>query len=180
MTGPTLLTGHVSLYSLFGDAPFAFFTGKSYRCFLRIVFACQFLLATFSLGSFSRFFSRFIFFKCRTMSTEPKPPPDPTIGAPTLHKPSFMPFDPLMWFTLVELGFKNYKISSDVSRFSWFTGHLFPDITLQVRDITVYSLSYDALKVASASRLAPPEDQSVRRLLQRVELGNKMLSELLW
>lgn len=113
------------------------------------------------------------------MSTERKPPPDPTVGALTLHMPSFIPSHPQLWFILIELDVENYKITSDVSPFRWVAGPLSPGATLQVRKVALSSRNYDALKEAVISWIAPAEDQRIRQMPQGIELGSKKPSELL-
>lgn len=57
------------------------------------------------------------FFKYGTMSAERNPSPDPTVGTPTLHIPTLMPFDSQLWLSLTETDFKTYGITGNISRF---------------------------------------------------------------
>lgn len=52
-------------------------------------------------------------------------------------------------FALVELKLKNYRITSDVSRFRWVSGRLPSDATVRVMDVIVSWRSYGTLKEAS-------------------------------
>lgn len=86
---------------------------------------------------------------------ERKLPSYRTVEAPILHILSFTPSDPQLCFCLVELELENYGTTSDVSRFRWVTGSLLPNVTLQVRDIIVFSLEYKSLKETALARTVP-------------------------
>lgn len=79
------------------------------------------------------------------MPEEQKLSLEPSVGALTLHMPWFMPSDPQLRSTLVELQFESYRLTSDISRFKWVVGRIPPDVTLQVRYFTLSSSGYDAL-----------------------------------
>lgn len=101
------------------------------------------------------------------MFTKRKSSSDPTLGILSLHTSSFTPSDS-------QLEFENYRITYDVSHFRWVGGILSPNVTL--REVTVFSRSYEELKEAVITRI---QDQCIWQVIQGVELVNRKPSGLL-
>lgn len=113
------------------------------------------------------------------MSTVRKKLADQSVGPASSHIPSFMPSDPVIGFTLVDLVFENYRITRNVGRFRRVADRLLPDAAVPVGDDTTSSRNYEYSKFTDIPRTDPTGDQLTRQMLQEIELGNWKLSDLL-
>lgn len=96
--------------------------------------------------------------------------------------PPFWDDDPEVWFAQVESQFELGKIVADDTKYGYVAGNLEPRFAKEVRDILTApppTGKYDKLKVELIRRLSASQENRIRQLLEREELGDRKPSQFL-
>lgn len=96
--------------------------------------------------------------------------------------PPFWADSPEVWFTQVEAQFSLARITQDRTRYDYVVAHLDSRYATELRDILANPPADDRylhLKTELIRRLSPSQHETVRRLLQHEELGDRKPSQLL-
>jgi hypothetical protein len=94
----------------------------------------------------------------------------------------FIPSDPVLWFSLVEVNFATAGITSDDRKFALVANSLQPSQAIEVRDILVTPPStnkYEKLKSELIKRLSTSQEAKTRRLLEQEDIGDRRPSQFL-
>ena len=109
--------------------------------------------------------------------------PGPPQATAPLRAPAFTSHDPNLWFTILEVNFKAYSISTSLAQFSHACTLLPSDVVAQVSDTITSAPSsdtpYEDLKAAVLARLQSSVTARLQELLSKEELGNEKPSDLL-
>lgn len=103
------------------------------------------------------------------MLAEKNSPSETRLGAQTFHVTFSTLSDPDPQDMLVELEFKNYRITSNSSSFRWVACRIPLQVTLLFRNAIVSSRKYEASRKAFIVRTTSAEYQCIRQLLQGIE-----------
>ncbi|CAD7090648.1 unnamed protein product [Hermetia illucens] len=96
--------------------------------------------------------------------------------------PQFIPREPQVWFAVSEQVFQTHKIICESERYSIAVAALDPKYALEVKDIILKPPAekpYTAFKEALIARLGSSQEQQLRQLLEREEIGDRKPSQFL-
>ncbi|KMQ85816.1 hypothetical protein RF55_15411 [Lasius niger] len=96
--------------------------------------------------------------------------------------PAFWPEDPELWFAQIEGQFALGGIVDDSSKYSYVLSKLEPKQAREIKDVITRPPStnkYTAIKSALIQRLTDIQEQRIRQLLEREELGDRKPSQFL-
>ncbi|XP_036144358.1 uncharacterized protein LOC118646148 [Monomorium pharaonis] len=100
----------------------------------------------------------------------------------SIRLPPFWPDEPELWFAQLEGQFALCKINRDVEKYAYALSKLEPKQAREVKDIITQppeTEKYEALKKALIQRLTDSQDNRMRQLLEREEIGDRKPSQFL-
>lgn len=106
--------------------------------------------------------------------------PTPESNSRHVKLPNFNTSDPELWFNVAEHQLTAAKIRSDDEKFGLIIGALDPKTQIEVRDIILRppsNFKYDTIKKEIIKRLGVSQDEKMRRLLEREEMGDRKPSQ---
>lgn len=104
------------------------------------------------------------------------------IAKVSIKIPPFWEDDPAMWFAQIEMQFIMNGVSQDTTKFYYIASTLNQKQATEVRDIILNppeSNKYEKLKTELIRRLSSSEEQKLKQLLQREEIGDRTASQFL-
>lgn len=107
---------------------------------------------------------------------------DAEVNQVSVKLPEFNPIDPELWFGVVERTFISARITSDASKFGYVVGALGPKFQREVRDIILSPPTTDMylkLKYELLKRIGASQEEKMRRLLEREDMGDRKPSQFL-
>ncbi|KAK4877480.1 hypothetical protein RN001_009986 [Aquatica leii] len=107
-------------------------------------------------------------------------PQRPEVHRVHMKIPPFWASDSEMWFAQVESHFRISGISSDETKYGYIASSLEAKYACEVRDILTkppQTNCYEALKTELIKRLSATDEQRMRQLLEREELGDRKPSQ---
>jgi len=96
--------------------------------------------------------------------------------------PAFWPEDPELWFAQIDGQFALGGVSDDDTKYSYVLSKLEPKQAREIKDVITRPPStnkYAAIKSALIQRLTDTQEQRIRQLLEREELGDCKPSQFL-
>lgn len=105
-----------------------------------------------------------------------------SVGRVTVRIPAFWPEDPELWFAQIEGQFTLGGISDDDAKYSYVISKLETKQAREVKDVITRPPStnkYTTIKNALIQRLTDTQEQRIRQLLEREELGDRKPSQFL-
>ncbi|XP_014216454.1 uncharacterized protein LOC106645181 [Copidosoma floridanum] len=99
-----------------------------------------------------------------------------------LRLPPFWKANPSVWFIRIEAAFNNHRIRADSSKFNYVVAALDDATVQEISDVLMappVDGKYDFLKARILKRMTDTADQSLRKLLTQLELGDQKPSQLL-
>jgi len=107
---------------------------------------------------------------------------DANINRVAMRIPSFWPDDPELWFAQLEGQFALSIITDDDVKYGYVLSKLEPRQAREIKDVITNppsSNKYSAIKSALIQRLTDSQEQRIRQLLEREELGDRKPSQFL-
>ncbi|XP_071451884.1 uncharacterized protein [Hetaerina americana] len=99
-----------------------------------------------------------------------------------LRVPPFWPEEPALWFAQLEGQFFLAGISEDAKKFYTVVSHLEPRFAQEVKDVISNppgDNKYTKIKEELIRRLSASQEEKIRRLLEREEMGDRKPSQFL-
>lgn len=99
-----------------------------------------------------------------------------------LKIPPFWKKHPAMWFTQLEMQFELSGITTDHTKFFYVASNLNEEIAMEVTDIILNPPAidkYNKLKSELIKRLSSSDEQKLKQLLEREEMGDRSPSQFL-
>lgn len=97
-----------------------------------------------------------------------------------LKIPSFWLDEPELWFAQLEGQFNLGGITQDSTKFAYVQAHLEANQAKEVKDVITKPPAinrYESLKKALLQRIAIPQEQQIRQLLEQEEIGDRRPSQ---
>ncbi|XP_011263135.2 uncharacterized protein LOC105255519 [Camponotus floridanus] len=106
---------------------------------------------------------------------------DETVNRVAVRTPPFWPEDPELWFAQLEGQFTLGAITDDDVRYGYVLSKLEPRQAREIKDVitNLPSNKYSAIKHALIQRLTDSQEQRIRQLLEKEELGDRKPSQFL-